>query len=156
MRIHRGGCQCGAVRYEIKGEPLTIYACHCKECQRQSSSAFGMSMAVPREAVTIYGQPKEWRRKADSGREVMCLFCGNCGVRLFHCPMRNPNIMNLKPGTLDDTSWIRAVGNLWTRSAQPWVEIDSSMINFEAQPDDYDRLLERWQLNDSNNDAPQH
>jgi len=31
----RGGCQCGAVRYEATTIPLTLYTCHCTECQRQ-------------------------------------------------------------------------------------------------------------------------
>ena len=34
-----GGCQCGAVRYEIAQEPLAVYVCHCRECQKQSASA---------------------------------------------------------------------------------------------------------------------
>ncbi len=38
--------QCGNIRYRINGEPLTLYACHCLDCQAQSSSAFGLSMWV--------------------------------------------------------------------------------------------------------------
>ena len=39
-----GGCQCGGVRYEIKAKPLTVYVCHCTECQRQSGSAFAQQL----------------------------------------------------------------------------------------------------------------
>ncbi|MEM7293879.1 MAG: hypothetical protein AAF420_10870, partial [Pseudomonadota bacterium] len=42
----QGGCQCGATRYRINGQPLTFYACHCLDCQKQSSSAFGLSLWV--------------------------------------------------------------------------------------------------------------
>ena len=35
-----GGCQCKGVRYQITAEPLTVYVCHCTECQCQSASAF--------------------------------------------------------------------------------------------------------------------
>lgn len=143
---YSGGCQCGQVRYEIRAEPLTLYVCHCKECQKQSSSAFGMSMPVPRKSVVLVkGQPKQWRRTSDNGREVSCSFCSNCGTRLFHNPARNDEITNIKPGTLDDTSWLKPVGSLWTRSAQTWLPQDRDMLNYEAQPDDFTQLFKRFQ-----------
>lgn len=46
---YTGGCQCGSVRYVLTSEPLRVAACHCTECQRQSGSAFGMSMSVKKE-----------------------------------------------------------------------------------------------------------
>jgi hypothetical protein len=144
---YTGGCQCGQIRYEIQAEPLTLYACHCKECQKQSSSAFGMSMPVPRDAVVIIrGQPKQWKRVSDSGREVTCLFCEECGTRLFHNPARNSQITNVKPGTLDDTSWLKPAGNLWTQSSQTWVVLSEQMLNYEAQPSDFAELFERFQI----------
>ena len=144
---YRGGCQCGRIRYEIRAEPLTLYACHCTECQKQSASAFGMSMPVPREAVILLqGEPKQWSRSSASGREVVCFFCGECGTRLFHQPTRNPKITNIKPGTLDDTSGLRPVANLWTRSAQPWITCSEDMLNFEGQPtpEESSQLFERF------------
>ena len=41
-----GQCQCGNIRYRVRGEPLTFYTCHCLDCQKQSVSAFGLSMWV--------------------------------------------------------------------------------------------------------------
>jgi hypothetical protein len=104
-------------------------------------------MPVPRDAVIILqGKPKEWKRVSDSGREVSCLFCQECGTRLFHQPARNSKITNVKPGTLDDTSWFKPVGNLWTRSAQTWVILSEQMLNYEAQPSDFTQLFERFQM----------
>jgi hypothetical protein len=144
---YSGGCQCGQIRYEIRAEPLALYVCHCRECQKQSSSAFGMSMPVPRDAVVILqGQPKQWKRGSDSGREVSCFCCAACGTRLFHYPARNAEITNIKPGTLDDTSWLQPVGNLWTRRAQKWVVMDEQMLNYEAQPRDFTDLFEQFQI----------
>jgi hypothetical protein len=144
---YTGGCQCGQIRYQIQAEPLTLYACHCQECQKQSSSAFGMSMPVPRDAVVILrGQPKQWKRVSDSGREVTCLFCEECGTRLFHNPARNSQITNVKPGTLDDTSWLKPVGNLWTQRSQKWVVLSEQMLNYEAQPSDFAELFEQFQI----------
>jgi len=79
-----------------------------------------------------------------SDREVICFFCGDCGTRLFHNPARNPKITNVKPGTLDNTSWLKPVGNLWTRRAQKWVFIDECMLNYDGQPSDFSPIFEQF------------
>ena len=134
-----GGCQCGAVRYEIRAQPLTVYACHCTECQRQSASAFSLSLVVARDAVVIIaGTPKQWRRVIEGTRAIGCVFCGECGVRLLHNPERNPQV------SIDDTSWLEPVGHVWTRSAQSWFEIPDDGVNYDGQPPDQSRLIEAW------------
>ena len=72
---YTGGCQCGSVRYVLTTEPIRLLACHCKECQRQSGSAFGMSMPVKKDSLTVTGLTKHVTRIADSGNEVMGVFC---------------------------------------------------------------------------------
>jgi hypothetical protein len=145
-----GGCQCGAVRYEIRQAPKSLYVCHCTECQRQSGSAFALSMPVAREAVAVTaGAPRRWRRVLESGRAIDCVFCGDCGTRLWHEPERNPTASVLKPGTLDDTAWFRPVGHIWTKSAQPWCDIPDDAVNYEAQPPDLSRLIAAWETRTS-------
>jgi hypothetical protein len=141
-----GGCQCGALRYEIRAEPTTLYACHCTECQRQSASAFSLSMVVPRQSVVITsGTPKVWRRLHESGRVIDCVFCGDCGARIYHEPERNPAVTIVKPGTLDDTSWLYPVGHIWTGSAQRWPGIPKDTVNYDKQPPEMSRLIAAWQ-----------
>jgi hypothetical protein len=141
-----GGCQCGRVRFEITDEPLTLYCCHCTECQKQSSSAFGMSLPLKREAVRVTaGVPKAWTRIADSGNRVVCTFCGDCGTRLFHESEVNPGILVVKPGTLDDTSWLAPIGHIWTASAQAWLKPHLDGVSHERQPaDGLRRLSAAW------------
>jgi hypothetical protein len=140
-----GGCQCRAVRYAIDAAPLALYVCHCTECQKQSASAFALSLPVPREALRItHGEPREWVRHTDSGRVMSCMFCAVCGTRLYHNPHSNPQVTVVKPGTLDDTSWFDPVGHIWTRSAQPWVDIPAGTVNYEVQPPDLSKLIEAW------------
>ena len=140
-----GGCQCGKVRYEISAAPMTLYVCHCTECQRQSTAGFGMSMPVLRSGFKIIrGEPATWRRTAESGRTVECAFCAQCGTRLFHAPLRNLSVVNIKPGTLDNTRWLKPVGHLWIKSAQPWITVQADTIVFETQPIDFSSLYDAW------------
>lgn len=140
-----GGCQCGACRYEIAQPPLMLYVCHCTECQHQSGGAFGMSMPVPRAGFAIVrGTPQSWRRLAASGRPIDCAFCRACGSRLFHRPSRDDAVVNVKPGTLDDTRWLRPVGHLWTASAQGWVVIPQDVLAYPGQPPDFLALRAAW------------
>jgi hypothetical protein len=117
-----GGCQCGAVRYRIEGSPLALAVCHCRECQRQSGSAFGMSLAVPSAAFRLLsGALKTFRVTCDSGRVKTCAFCPECGTRIHHQVLAA--VLSLKPGTLDDTAWLEPAEHFWTKRKQPWVAI---------------------------------
>lgn len=140
-----GGCQCGRVRYTLSAQPLLLYLCHCQDCRKQSASAFGMSMWVARESLKLtQGQIKRWTRLADSGRQVTCCFCEDCGSRLWHEPSRNPEIVNVKPGSLDDPSDLRPVGQVWMQRSLSWMQLPESLLCYEAQPENYEDLLQRW------------
>lgn len=142
---YAGGCQCGAVRYEIRAEPLTLYVCHCTECQKQSAGAFGMSLRVPSEAFAIVeGAPRVFERTADSGNLMECAFCPDCGTRLFHKHKGPGPTVTVKPGSLDDRSWLRPVAHIYMRSAQPWVTIPDGVPRFETIPDDPATLAALW------------
>ncbi len=56
--MQKGGCQCGAIRYESEGQPIALYICHCRECQKQSASAFGISLDVNR-SLSYYSRKTE-------------------------------------------------------------------------------------------------
>jgi hypothetical protein len=130
-----GGCQCGAVRYRIQGEPVSLVVCHCKECQRQSGSAFGMSLSVRTADFALTGDVRTYRRIADSGNGVTCAFCPTCGTRIYHEPERmNGVIVNVRAGTLDDTSSLKPVAHVWTRNKQGWFTIPDGVPEFEEQP----------------------
>lgn len=140
-----GGCQCGQVRYEIRAEPLSVWACHCTECQKQSGAAYALSMPVPRDSIAVTrGKTAQWLRTADSGRTMMCVFCPDCGTRLWHEPTAMPAITIVKPGTLDDTGWLVPVGHIWTKSKQSWVDIPADTINWDGHPADTAPMIAAW------------
>ena len=105
-----GGCECRGLRYRISGDPVAVAACHCTQCQRQSGSAFAMSMIVKRDQFHwLSGEPKAYQTKAHSGADKECVFCPKCGIRIYNALSSMPATFNIKPGTLDDTSWLTPV-----------------------------------------------
>ena len=128
-----GGCQCGAVRYRVVGEPYQLNVCHCRDCQVQSGSAFGMSLVVDPAAFSLTrGELKFFELTAESGRPKTCAFCPDCGVRIYN---RTSALMSIKAGTLDDTAGLDPDGHYWTRSRQGWCVLPGDLPCFETIPE---------------------
>jgi hypothetical protein len=134
-----GGCQCGALRYQIARAPRLVYTCHCTECQRLTGSAFSMALVTNTEAFSLTGaSPRPIQRTADSGRTVTRWVCLNCGTWIWSGPKPDPaarDALRVQAGTLDDTSWLRPTVHFWTRSAQPWITFPEGDRRFETQPE---------------------
>lgn len=134
--ILTGGCQCGAVRYESAGEPLALYVCHCTECRKQSASAFGMSFLVPRAGFRVTrGNPKVWTRLADSGRQLHCFFCPECGSRVWHEREGIAETVTIKAGSLDEPVDFSTAIHIWTSRKLPGLQIPQAARQFPEEPD---------------------
>jgi hypothetical protein len=126
-----GGCQCGRVRYEIIGQLPEPTVCHCRDCQRQSGSAFGMSLLIPNgQFRQTMGSLRFFEIVCDSGRVKTCAFCGDCGTRIYHS---TDGDISLKPGTLDDTKSLRPTHHYWAARRQPWFAFPEGAV---SHPDD--------------------
>ena len=58
------------VRYEAINVPEGLYACHCKKCQKQSGSAFDMTLLVKENSLKVSGKLKNFERIFDAGNRV--------------------------------------------------------------------------------------
>jgi hypothetical protein len=125
-----GGCLCGRVRYAVDGEPPVTGVCHCKDCQRETGSAFAVAIVVPEAALSIEGKTKTFSYAADSGRPVQRSFCPECGSSLFGKSAGFPGMTIIKGGSLDDTSRLRPTFEIYCDSAQPWVALQGEMQRF--------------------------
>ena len=116
-----GGCLCGAVRYELTAEPITTMVCNCTICQRSSGSALSPIALVSRDALEVKGELKGYEYAGDSGNKLEINFCPNCGSPVLLNIRRMPEIVSIKVGSFDDTSWFKPKANIWTDSAQAWL-----------------------------------
>ena len=130
-----GGCQCGDVRYECSGQRDQLYVCHCKECRKQSASAFGISVIVKHADLRVTkGEPRSWTRDTDSGRRLQCFFCPRCGSRLWHVNDPPEEWASIKGGSLDTPVDISGAVHIWTSRGQPGVLIPSEARQFPEEP----------------------
>ena len=56
---HAGGCQCGAVRFQTRNQPVRVIACHCGTCKQRTGSAFDRVAARGRSAAFCRGLAEE-------------------------------------------------------------------------------------------------
>jgi hypothetical protein len=81
-----------------------------------------MSLAVKSESFRLLsGDLRSFTTPCDSGRTKHCSFCPECGTRIHHRVV--DEVLSVKAGTLDDTSWLRPSAHYWTKRRQPWVPI---------------------------------
>ncbi|MBS0350115.1 MAG: GFA family protein [Proteobacteria bacterium] len=124
--MQQGGCQCGEIRYQSEGQPIALYICHCRECQKQSASAFGISLDVNRANFCItQGKPKYWFRTTDSGRKLKCAFCPTCGSRLWHEyeSGAHSETVSIKAGSLDQPLDVSNAIHVWVSRKLPGILI---------------------------------
>lgn len=130
-----GGCLCGGIRYESAGEPVFALQCHCRDCQRQSGSAYIAAVRLPAaEFRIIKGVPKSYIAKADSGNEITRVFCPDCGSPLYVQVSTRPDLVGIRVASFDDPSWFRAEADIFVKSAQPWDYMDPHIPKYPTYP----------------------
>jgi hypothetical protein len=127
-----GGCYCGRVRYRMHGDPITVNACHCRDCQRLTGSAFAINAMIERDRVDLLaGLPV-----ADAEGAIRCPHCRTL-LWASH-PMFGEGIVFLRAGTLDENERIVPEHHFFVRSRHPWVTVPKGVPAHETLPGDTD------------------
>ena len=133
-RVHTGGCLCGAVRYEARGEPRYMGHCYCADCRKASGSGFIPFMAFPASDVRVTGKLRLFRSEAASGREAVRSSCAVCGGLVIGGEVGKDDMLNIYAGSLDDPSSFRPTIAIFTRGRPDWAVIPAGLKVFEGLP----------------------
>jgi len=126
--ILRGGCLCGAVRYECSGDTEAASYCHCDDCKKATGGPYTVGVLVEAAKLRIIcGRVKGYTTTADSGRKITREFCPSCGSPLFTRAEKCPNLVFLKAGCLDEPELIKPSCQTWTKRAVGWAYIDEKL-----------------------------
>ena len=127
-----GGCQCGAVRYELMASPERTCICHCRMCQKAFGSWGAALVSVP-EAQLIWtrGGPSEFRSSAIVARG----FCAQCGTPLHMKEDGDPNY-EIAIGSLDNPELAPPSEQVGTEAKLSWFK---SLLDLPGHSTEDDR-----------------
>ena len=111
--------------------------CHCNDCQQMSGAPYRAIVVAKEDDLKILtGEPKIYVKTAESGNKRAQGFCGDCGTALFATSYGDdaPKIYGLRLGAIEQRAELRPTAQIWTSSAQPWVNDLHDIPGFEKQP----------------------
>lgn len=128
-----GGCACGALRYRMRTAPMFVHCCHCKDCQRQTGTAFVLNALIEADRVELLsGDPQPCAMPTDSGKPHRVFRCPACGTAAWSEYGGLDKLRFVRVGTLDEPSALAPDVHIYTRSKLPWITLPADVPSFEA------------------------
>lgn len=129
-----GRCACGEVRYRLAARPIAVHCCHCRDCQRETGSAFVINGVIEADMVEVLqGEPLAIDAPSNSGKGQRIVRCPTCQVALWsHYGGMGEKGSFVRVGTLEDPDVCPPQVHIFTRSKQPWVVLADPNIAFEV------------------------
>ena len=119
MITHRGGCHCGAVRFELEAPArVTVEDCDCSICRM---SGF-LHLIVPASRFRLLSGAEALSTYTFGTGVAKHHFCRHCGTKSFYVPRSNPdgfsvNARCIDAGTLEHIEVLPFDGRNWEQSA---------------------------------------
>ena len=134
--MRTGGCHCGAIRYEVDGEPIVHALCHCTDCRRHAGAPMVGWTMYPKGALKLTkGVPKTYKSSENGRRQ----FCPDCGTALAMRVDYEPGQIDVSLPTLDQPEGAPPEFHIFTASRIPWFEVRDALPRFEAGRTLHDR-----------------
>ena len=126
-----GGCLCGAVTYGFDpSSVISAHHCHCKDCQKSTGSGKATIVFIREKSLEIEGRIRYFTVTGTDGAHVSRGFCESCGSPLISFIEEKPDVMLIKAGSLDDSSWVKIDSSFWSSAACTWSPVDETVPSF--------------------------
>lgn len=128
-----GQCFCGKIRYRLKDAPMFTHCCHCRDCQRQTGSAFVVNGLIETDRIEMLsGEPVPVRMPTESGRPHDIYRCPDCQSALWSDYGGRPYLRFVRIGTLNDPDAVTPDVHIFTRSKLDWVRLPDDVPAFDV------------------------
>ncbi|HZF30594.1 MAG TPA: GFA family protein [Gammaproteobacteria bacterium] len=117
MIVHKGGCHCGRVRFEVTAPAkIQVTDCNCSMC---SKSGY-LHLIVPADCFKLVSGKDVLSTYSFNTRTAKHLFCSLCGIKSFYVPRSHPdgfsvNARCLDEGTVEEMSVRQSNGREWEK-----------------------------------------
>lgn len=128
---YTGACGCGQLTYQLKSAPMFVHCCHCKECQKQTGSAYVLNAIIEADQVSWSGETTDHTLATPSGKGQTITRCASCGTAVFSSYMvRLGKLKYIRVGTLDNPELCPPNVQIFTSSKQAWVPLNPDIPSF--------------------------
>jgi hypothetical protein len=132
----QGGCACGAIRFSLLDAPMFTNCCHCRDCQRQTGSAFVLNALIETDRIRLErGTPVAVAVPTPSGHPHDVYRCADCATALWSDYGGRTGLRFVRVGALDRPEQVSPDAHIFTRSKLPWVELPADTPAFEVYYD---------------------
>ena len=129
--ILEGGCQCGAVRYQVSGKPIMTALCHCTLCRRaHAAPAVAWAMYEEKNVIFTGNGLKQYHSSTEAKRG----FCAHCGTQICFTATYIPGLIDIAIGSLDEPSLIEPTFHYWESERLSWLHISDELPRFPEFP----------------------
>jgi hypothetical protein len=116
----RGSCLCGAVQYEISGEPTKFYHCHCARCRKSTGTGHASNLFLQPASLTwIQGETLVRSFKIPAAKRFTRQFCASCGSPLPR-QVKDTDIVIAPAGSLDSELTLKPQSRIFWDSRASW------------------------------------
>jgi hypothetical protein len=115
-----GSCLCGAVEFEVSGEPKLFFHCHCSRCRKVTGAGHASNMFFqPGVLKWLRGEEQVRAFKLPEAARFANNFCGTCGSRLPRQP-KDADTVVIPAGSLDGDAPIKPQARIFSGSRASW------------------------------------
>jgi len=129
--IIKGSCHCGAVEFELKGNPKLVVNCHCNDCKKRNGSAYSTYMAVQESDLSVV-KGKNTLQGYSVKNVGIKQFCSQCGSPIYNENYRYPGLYMLFYGAFNESSNFSPDFNVYCESKYNWVESIHDITSFQG------------------------
>jgi hypothetical protein len=133
--LYTGGCLCGALRYEARGEPLYMGHCYCADCRKASGSGFIPFMAFAADVLTFSAPTRTFVCRSARGSDAVRNSCPVCASLVFGGPVGETDSHTIYAGSLDDPSVFHPKVAIFVKGRPDWAVIPEELTVFDGLPD---------------------